>query len=408
MANEKEVALSSISLTQKNLPIVKDINEGLSSQVDCEVAISSHAIANPGVGVFDELDLESELQGEERGNVIFLPECWRSNDFTIDNVSLSFLSRPYVFGGRISRRVAGFHFFGQTIVTSDGHLVDGSYGTMDGNRDLPGDILHKEAGEFRYQGPQFAEELPGVYYLIGNVHRHFGHVLLEGLTRLWALPFFEENPTVRFAIYEDEIKPFALTLLELAGVDLDRIVTIPKAAILEKLVVPSPSMRSHRWIAPQQMEVWRTISAHVAGVSPGRPTRKVYLSRKSVPDRPLTNELEVENFFVTQGFEVICPEAIGLKEQIKIANESCVLAGPVGSQMYLAAFQQKGSGCFVVAPRNFYLRDDSLIASANNARLRVCFGSSINFKKPKEERGWCVDVDKLEKSYSIFEGGVEL
>lgn len=407
MANEKEVALSSISLVQKSLPVVNEINKGLSSQVDCEVVFSAHALQNPGIGVFDELDVGEELQGEERGNAIFLPECWRKNNFDIGNLSLTFLNRPYVFGGRISRREAGFHFFGQTIITSDGSLVDGSYGTMDGNRDLPGDILSKSESEFKYQGPQFAEELSGTYYLVGNVHRHFGHVLLEGLTRLWALRHFSGDPSIRFAIYEDEIKPFALKLLELAGVDLSRIVTIPKAAIVEKLIVPSPAMRSHRWITAQQMDVWSAISAKVAGASQAAPTRKVYLSRKRIPDRPLSNELEVEDFFVKQGFEVVCPETIDLEEQIKIASESCVLAGPVGSQMYLAAFQQKNAGLFVVAPRNFYLRDDCLVASANNARLQVCFGSSIDFKKSKEDRGWCIDIEKLENSYSIFKDEME-
>ncbi|WP_175786809.1 glycosyltransferase family 61 protein [Burkholderia anthina] len=408
MANKKEVALSSISLVQKSLPIVSNINEGLSSQVDCEVIFSAHAPQNPGIGVFDESDVGEELRGEERGNAIFLPECWRKNSFDIDSLSLTFLSRPYVFGGRISRREAGFHFFGQTVITSDGSLVDGSYGTMDGNGDLPGDILCKGESEFKYQGPQFAEELSGTYYLIGNVHRHFGHVLLEGLTRLWALTHFRGDPSIRFAIYEDEIKPFALKLLEFAGVDLARIVTIPKAAIVEKLIVPSQSMRSHRWITAQQMDVWRAISTKAAGISQSAPTRKVYLSRKRIPDRPLKNELEVENFFVKQGFEVVFPETIDLQEQIKIANESRILAGPVGSQMYLAAFQQKNTGLFVVAPRNFYLRDDSLVASVNNARLRVCFGSSIDFKRAKEERDWCVDVAKLEKSYSIFQVGMEV
>ncbi|WP_269505359.1 glycosyltransferase family 61 protein [Burkholderia sp. IMCC1007] len=408
MANEKEVALSSISLAQKSLPIVNDINEGLSSQVDCEVVFSAHALQNPGIGVFDESDVAEELQGAERGNAIFLPECWRKNSFDIDNLTVAFLNRPFVFGGRISRREAGFHFFGQTVITSDGSLVDGSYGTMDGNRDLPGDVLSKSEGGFKYQGPQFAEEFSGTYYLIGNVHRHFGHVLLEGLTRLWALRHFSADPSIRFAIYEDEVKPFALKLLELAGVDLARIVTIPKAAIVEKLIVPSPSMRSHRWITAQQMDVWQTIAEKAASASRTAPTRKVYLSRKRIPDRPLDNELEVEHFFVKQGFEVICPETIDLHEQIKTARESCILAGPVGSQMYLAAFQQKNTALFVVAPRNFYLRDDSLVASANNARLQVCFGSSIDFKKPKEDRSWCIDIEKLERSYSIFENEIEV
>ncbi|MEB2486952.1 glycosyltransferase 61 family protein [Burkholderia multivorans] len=409
MVDKNRVALSSIPQARKELPTVNDVSGGLSSPEDCKVDFPVSLQPNPGLGVFDEVDINEDAEGSGKGGArIFLPERWRNDEFDIDHLSISFLNSPYVFGGKISRRIPGFHFCGQTIITSDGKLIGASYGTMDGNQALPGDILCKDGDGFKYQGPEFAERMPGAYYLIGNVHRHFGHVVLEGLTRLWAVKYFSGDPSIRFAVYEDEMRPFATMLLEFAGVGSEKIVSIPEAAVVEKLIVPDSSMRSHRWITQQQMNVWRNIAESVVGRSPSKPHRKTYLSRKKILDRPLENEAAVENFFADQGFDVISPETMSLQDQIKIANESSILAGPVGSQMYLAAFQQRGTNCFVVAPRNFYLRDDSLISSANEGNLRVCFGSLIDFNRGKQERSWSVDLEKLKKSYIGFLDGIKL
>lgn len=319
-----------------------------------------------------------------------IPDRWAKSSEPTDDISVRVLQRPYVFGGKITERRATRHREGQLLLTRDFKLIRASYGVMDGARTLPADVLEDLAGQpDRYTLRRFgqARQLDGVHYFLGSIHRHFGHCLLEGLARLWALRFLapDVRQHLRYLVYEDTLPRFALELLAMLGIEKERLVHAGRLAQVETLIVPDVSARTHRWISPLQAWTYQRIAAHGQPRAAGK---QVFLSRRQVPDRPLDNIDEIEAAFARSGYEIVCPETLPLVQQVALAANASHMAGCVGSQMYLAAFQPTGARNLVLAPRNFYLKDDLLLAHCRGHSLQVVFGGAVDHALPKEQRRW--------------------
>ncbi|ELK4959962.1 glycosyltransferase family 61 protein, partial [Escherichia coli] len=180
--------------------------------------------------------------------------------------------------------------------------------------------------------------------------------------------------------------PYALNLLNKFGINQDNIVFAPKHAILEKVFVPDISYKTHHWGSQHQAEVYEKLRNQVA--SDNDIKSYVYLSRSNVPDRPLSNEKELESRLKNLGFEIVSPELLDIDAQLAVIKNAQIIVGPVGSQLYLSAFSESSTNVVVCAPSNFYLPDDLLIASMKGLNLSVLLGSAIDFAKPKRHRAW--------------------
>lgn len=312
--------------------------------------------------------------------------------------------RAWVFGGTVGERHQRSHRGGQGMLAAGGQVVPPSHLVMDGKPSLPVDLLESDGSDqwaIRWPtGFRRARRLRGDYFLIGNASGHFGHFMLEGLARLWALEHLPRDRAARlkFLVYEPELKPFARELFELAGVPADRIVHASSVDRVSRVVTADPAMSTHHWITEPMQRVWWRATAGLTAA----PTRRIYLSRRGTRQRILVNEEQIEAVFADHGFEIVRPETLALADQIELAHSATHLAGAVGSQMYLAAFQQPGMSTLVLAPPNFYLKDDVLLAGVGRRRLEVTFGTQVNLSKPKQARGWAIDVERVREALRGF------
>lgn len=394
----KQIEFDRCSLSE--LPLRESLAAGLRKDGDFQVLFSQPDLHGPGVEDVLGLGWRRPDDGHFLGaNSLMLPELWSEGMGPPEPLSLSVMHEALVFGGLITQRTESTHREGQALLRSQGEMTRDSFGYMDGNTTWSADILEQDehGKSWRYIGPREASRLQGDYYFVGNVHHHFGHVMLEGLSRLWAMQEVGQvAPDLRYLVYESGLQPFAVQLLALAGIPEDRIVFASPATAVERLFVPSTAMRTHRWITSAMGDIWGRMVGACGAPATGA-SRKIYLSRRSVGNRPLENEEQLEELLKSRGFEIQYPERMSIRDQVRMASEARVLAGPVGSQMYLAGFQSPGSAVLVVAPRNFYLKDDLLLAAAKGHRLAVCFGPSINFREEKSDRHWSVDVSLVSK-----------
>ena len=288
-----------------------------------------------------------------------------------------------VFPGAMRKRENDRHWGGQLLLDNDFNLVRGSYSLLGGGRSLPQDV--------DTDAP--AEPLSGDHFFLGSAHRHFGHFLLEGLARVWAWQdFAAAHPDGKCIIYEDRCPKFAISLLRSCGIDENRIHFMDRPLIIERLHVPTPSMRTHRWIHCNQKRTWRTVADTIEASAGGE---KLYLSRRNVANRALSNEAEIEEIFSAAGYLIIKPEEYSVTEQIGLAKGARSIAGAVGSQLYLAAFQQDGAQNLIMAPSNFYLSDDALISGIYNSHLFLAFGSAVQFRQV--DRSWTIAPEAAEK-----------
>jgi len=336
--------------------------------------------------------------------VIMRPYMWTKDHvwrkFHTDKfqpIGISVLHKAHIFGGRIGSRDSVYHDSGQLLLTDNFSILNASLGVLDGSGTLPRDLVEYVDGKY-YFLPNAVEQpqiLSGDYYFIGSIHHHFGHFLVEGLSRLWAINYIPKDirENLLYIIYEDSIKDYALKLLVKLGISSERIVFAPKHAILERVFVPDISYKTHHWASHHQSDVYNTLinSVHADDTR----GQYIYLSRKNVPDRPLKNEVELEEKLQSLGFEIISPELLDIESQISIMKNAKVVVGPVGSQMYLSAFLPPNAHVVVCAPSNFYLPDDLLISSIKKLNLSVLIGSAIDFRKSKKNRDWEVNTEQL-------------
>ena len=338
-------------------------------------------------------DLEQKRLANGVSVANWLPSKWSAQEWNA-TVGLSKLSNAVCFGGVIQRTRHSFHDYGQLVLTRSHRLLEASYGVWNGEKLLPSDLL-TPAGENYFTLERYPnEKLLGEYMLLGSIQPHFGHTVLEGLGRLWPLFQGLEFPShLKFLVYEPSLRDFQFTFLEHAGIAKERVQSIPsKGAVVEKLWVPDSSIRSHRWISKLQGKCWKAISD---SVFMGIPTKKTYLSRTNISERPLENEHEVIDLFSKAGFEIVSPEKLSVDQQIQLAAESHTIAGPVGSQLYLGSFQKPGGKKIVIAPSNFYAKDDQMISSVIGGTCKVIFGSKIDNFADRSERRWTTDLDVL-------------
>jgi len=284
---------------------------------------------------------------------------------------MTVLPRGRVFPGQIVSRGAETHIGGQLVTTHDLQLVPDSYCRMDGRYTLPSDVDVQAT----------ARPLAGDHMFLGSVHPHFGHAVLEGLARAWAWPKFAARyPQGRALIFESELPAFAWELLRRAGVPAERTLLLDHPLEVERLHLPSPAGRTHRWLTPALVATWQTVGSSADDGEPA--TDRIYLTRRSDRNRALTNEDRIESAFASAGFRIIDPGRLPLSRQIEAVRRATCLAGCVGSQMYLAAFQGPGGRTLVMAPANFCYADDALIATALGRRLFIAFGTSIRYRDP--------------------------
>ena len=247
---------------------------------------------------------------------VALPHLWASEPLAAVSPHIWLLHDAHVYGGQIRRHEGPVHDSGQLVLTARRELIPSSFGVMDGDQSMPIDLVQSHAGErFLAEPVDEPRGLPGTYVLLGNVHIHYGHILLEGLTRLWIRAHLEEIGPVKWIIYEPEIRQVARDLLALAGISDADIVYASAHDVVERLVVPDPGMRTHRWITSAQKTAWDYVRA---GVDASSSERRVFLSRSRIASRPCRNEAIIEEIFHDHGFEVVTPELLTVREQVRL------------------------------------------------------------------------------------------
>ncbi|HCH1699752.1 TPA: glycosyltransferase family 61 protein [Vibrio parahaemolyticus] len=304
---------------------------------------------------------------------IRLIDKWSKKEF-ISERRLSHLSDVTVVGGQIVKREHGQHESGQVVFNSSGCLINQSFSIMDNAKTLPSDIFFREEEGFFQKRIVRTNLLLGSSFFIGSIHPHFGHFLLEGISRLdkALIQNFDH-----YIVYENHIPSYVLDFFEILGIDVKKIICVGsgEAFTCEKLVLADPAYISHYGASLDILDVWDKIC--IQDFSDSLEERKVFLSRKGIAGRKCLNEDFIENIAMESGYEVIRPHELSIIEQLKLMSSVTSLAGLVGSQMYLAAFAKNCFNLKVIAPNDFYLPDDYIISNLRGTQLKVCLGTAI-------------------------------
>ena len=164
---------------------------------------------------------------------------------------------------------------------------------------------------------------------------HFGHFLLESLCRLWwVIKNKEFSKKIIFLknIAFDESK--YSSLLELCGLDLDRVIYLEQPTQFKSVTVPDQSLMffdyyTHEFITPYNKILENiTASNH----------KKIYLSRTKFIKQDHVNEIYFENFYRNLGYYIVYPEKIDIREQIALIAGADEIVSTMGTISHLAIF----------------------------------------------------------------------
>jgi capsular polysaccharide biosynthesis protein len=182
----------------------------------------------------------------------------------------------------------------------------------------------------------------GRYCYGGAYTWHYGHFLLEGLSRL---PIDIEQRKCSVFLYHDitngmcspHIK-FFLNSLGLTAFP----VAVP-TRVVGSIEITSPRVRLHSYFRQEQSVIYQQIKKYVEAIydASDRPLlRYVYLSRSKIEKgkRKLANESALEMCLIHCGVDIIHMQELPIETQIMIVSRADLIIGPIGSAMHNTVF----------------------------------------------------------------------
>ena len=150
----------------------------------------------------------------------------------------------------------------------------------------------------------------------GVIFNHFGHFLLESLSRMWWLI---ENPTCmhKFVFISADDHPInfdALEFFEILGLERNRIEVVKKPTRFNAIIVPEQTIFISDGFKPEAIKVYDALRS---AVSPAN-YKKVYFTRTKLWRIDAVNEEYFENYFRSKGYTIIAPETLSIREQIAV------------------------------------------------------------------------------------------
>lgn len=230
------------------------------------------------------------------------------------------------------------------VYRPDGSLVEEARHNASSYENVPGAVALTAA-----------RTMPGTYLYGGVLRNHFGHFLVESIGRLWGLdhadadlkgivfnPYYGRFPGTEHPNETYEEKTFIKEFFELLNINAPRIFP---AGIwqFEKLIVPGQLMMNTAYEGlgghPVLREFLSKRLKSSLGPIPDNPRQSIYVSRGNVAAtlNIFLQEEVIENNLRKNGYEIIYPETLNLRDQLDVYRNSCRIIFAEGSAGHLIA-----------------------------------------------------------------------
>ena len=212
----------------------------------------------------------------------------------------------------------------------------------------------------------------GLDYIYGGRYvAHFGHFLLETLSRLW---FIEDGlrPDQRLVMHGDGTPddwfalPYVRDIFGALGVTPDRILHSDVPLKLDRLVVPGAAFQAqglaHTVFASFCLKLGERLLG--GGEWPSLDEqRPIYFSKTKLTQGVAhwINEIEIEQALSASGVSIVHPQFLPLAEQIRLHAGKSIISGVVGSGHHVSLFAPPRGRFCMLSPQtinsNFFLVD---------------------------------------------------
>lgn len=226
---------------------------------------------------------------------------------------------------------------------------------------------------YPFEDPQYRDEK--VVYC-GYLVDHWGHFLIEGVTRLWY--FLENDATIDKYVFfldegeEREIRGNYRVFLELLKI-WDKLEIINRPTTYRQVLVPELGIHMRTAYTPKLLGVFDAVADNVTP-DPGWDTpEKIYFSRsqfkKGMPFESGYDTLD--NFFAKNGYTILYPERVPLDRMIHYIRNADVVASLSGSLPHNMLFARYGQKVEIV--ERLVISDDNQTDVNRMRQLKVTY-----------------------------------
>ena len=187
----------------------------------------------------------------------------------------------------------------------------------------------------------FCRTIKGQSIYCGEFLEHWGHFLLESTTRLW---YVVKNRKPNQKLIFVARKKYKLAgnfkhFFELLGINPKDVILITKPTKLESVIVPESSSALGDHYTKEFADPFIQIQKNVSFENnTSTDLKRIYLSRQKCKIRFIMGEDALENVFKENGFHVVYPELLSLKELVTLFQNAEYVAGISGTAMHNALF----------------------------------------------------------------------
>jgi hypothetical protein len=196
------------------------------------------------------------------------------------------------------------------------------------------------------------------YIYGGRFHLHYGHLLINTLSRLWPLHSYQRSSlkivihsayTVE-QIFSHQTISSILGALEL-GPENFYIPTEPVA--IEEIIVPATSFAEQNFAHDDYRQLCHRIGHRFAPTPRlNRYTQPIYLTKEFLPAGVgrIVNESIISDIFQKNGIEIIAPERLSFNEQLSLFGGPATIIGTATSAMHTSIFSGEASTIICINP----------------------------------------------------------
>lgn len=229
---------------------------------------------------------------------------------------------------------------------------DGQYVEMSG---IPLRVQHG----YSFENPEYKDEK--VVYC-GYLINHWGHFLIEAVTRLW---YFTENDLTvdKYVFFIEEgsdrqISGNYLEFLKLLKI-WDRLEIINKPTTYREVIVPELGIVCRESYTPKLLKVFDAVAENVVADPSWETPEKIFYSRSQFKKgMPFEFGFEcIDNFYEKNGYTILYPEKVPLSRMIHYIRHAKVVASLSGSLPHNMLFANQGQKLEIV--ERLVINDDN-------------------------------------------------
>ena len=187
----------------------------------------------------------------------------------------------------------------------------------------------------------------------GYLVNHWGHFLIEAVTRLWY--FLENDSTIDKYVFfvdeneEREIKGNYRLFLELLKI-WDKLEIINKPTRYRAVLVPELGIHMRKAYTPKLLRVFDTVADNVVPQPDWDTPEKIYFSRSQFKKgQPFEFGFDsLDDFYAKNGYTILYPEKVPLDRMIHYIRNAKVVASLSGSLPHNMLFARNGQTVEIV------------------------------------------------------------